>query len=126
MFHWAVVAHSFNHSAWEAEAGRFLSCRPAWSTEGVPGQPGLHREILSRKQTNKQKKPQNKQKNKQTKKTNKQTKQKKEEEEEERNMSQIKKQSNSEGLIYIFLYSECQAKLIIIKANTDWFLNIKP
>jgi hypothetical protein len=27
---------------WEAEAGRFLSLRPAWSTERVPGQPGLH------------------------------------------------------------------------------------
>jgi hypothetical protein len=29
--------------------------RPAWSTEWVPGQPGLHRETLSwNKQTNKQ------------------------------------------------------------------------
>ena len=27
-----VVAHTFNPSAWEAEAGRFLSLRPAWST----------------------------------------------------------------------------------------------
>jgi hypothetical protein len=40
------------------EAGRFLSSRPAWSTKWVPGQPGLHRETLSRKtktnQTNKQ------------------------------------------------------------------------
>jgi hypothetical protein len=25
-----------------AEAGRFLSSRPAWSTERVPGQPGLY------------------------------------------------------------------------------------
>jgi hypothetical protein len=25
--------HSFNPSTWEAEAGRFLSLRPAWSTE---------------------------------------------------------------------------------------------
>jgi hypothetical protein len=25
------------------------SSRPAWSTEGVPGQPGLHRETLSQK-----------------------------------------------------------------------------
>jgi hypothetical protein len=34
----------------------FLSSRPAWSTEWVPGQPGLHRETLSQKtkpQTNK-------------------------------------------------------------------------
>jgi hypothetical protein len=31
------------------EAGEFLSSRPAWSTEWVPGQPGLHRETLSQK-----------------------------------------------------------------------------
>jgi hypothetical protein len=31
---WAVVAHAFNPSTWEAEAG------------GVPGQTGLHRETL--------------------------------------------------------------------------------
>jgi hypothetical protein len=29
----AMVAHAFNPSTWEAEAGRFLSSRPAWSTE---------------------------------------------------------------------------------------------
>jgi hypothetical protein len=29
----AVVAYAFNPSTWEAEAGRFLSSRPAWSTE---------------------------------------------------------------------------------------------
>jgi hypothetical protein len=28
-----VVAHAFNSSTWEAEAGGFLSSRPAWSTE---------------------------------------------------------------------------------------------
>jgi hypothetical protein len=28
----AVVAHAFNPSSWEAEAGRFLSSRLAWST----------------------------------------------------------------------------------------------
>jgi hypothetical protein len=44
---WVVVAHAFNPSTWEAEAGRFLNSRPAWSTKWVPGQPGLHREILS-------------------------------------------------------------------------------
>ena len=58
---WAVVAHAFNLSTWEAEAGGFLSSRPAWSTEWVPGQPGIYRETLSwktNKQTNKQtKKP---------------------------------------------------------------------
>jgi hypothetical protein len=35
-------------STWEAEAGGFLSLSPAWSTEWVPGQPGLHRETLFR------------------------------------------------------------------------------
>jgi hypothetical protein len=30
---WAVVVHAFNLSTWEAEAGGFLSSRPAWSTE---------------------------------------------------------------------------------------------
>jgi hypothetical protein len=29
----AVMSHVFNHSTWEAEAGGFLSSRPAWSTE---------------------------------------------------------------------------------------------
>jgi hypothetical protein len=47
---WAVVAHAFNPSTWEAEAGGFLSLRPAWFTGLVPGQPGLRRETLSRKQ----------------------------------------------------------------------------
>jgi hypothetical protein len=41
------VAHTFNPSTWEAEAGRFLSSRPAWSTKWVPGQPVLYRETLS-------------------------------------------------------------------------------
>jgi hypothetical protein len=45
----AVVAHAFNLSTWESEAGRYLNLRPAWSTEWVPGQPGLHRETLSGK-----------------------------------------------------------------------------
>jgi hypothetical protein len=30
---WAVGAHAFNPSTREAEAGGFLSLRPAWSTE---------------------------------------------------------------------------------------------
>jgi hypothetical protein len=42
-----MVAQTFNPSTWEAEAGGFLSSRPAWSTEWVPGQPGLYRETLS-------------------------------------------------------------------------------
>ena len=60
---WAVVAHAFNPSTWEAEAVGFLCSRPAWSTEWVPGQPGLHRETLSQKtnkQTNKQQQQQQK------------------------------------------------------------------
>jgi hypothetical protein len=42
-----MVAHTFNPSTQEAEAGGFLSSRPAWSTKWVPGQPGLYRETLS-------------------------------------------------------------------------------
>ena len=49
---WTVVTHAFDPSTWEAEVGRFLSSRPAWSTEWVPWQPGLYRETLSQKQTN--------------------------------------------------------------------------
>jgi hypothetical protein len=41
----SMVGHTFNPSTQEAEAGRSLW--GAWSTEWVPGQPGLHRETLS-------------------------------------------------------------------------------
>jgi hypothetical protein len=61
-----VVVHAFNPSTWEGEAGGFLISRPAWSTEYVPGQPGLYRETL----------PQKRKKQNKTKQTNKQTKQK--------------------------------------------------
>jgi hypothetical protein len=44
-----MVANAFNLSTWEAEAGRSLSSRPAWSTEQVPGQPGLHKETMHQK-----------------------------------------------------------------------------
>jgi hypothetical protein len=57
-----VVAHAFNPSTGEAEAGGFLSSRPAWSSKWVPGQRGLYRETLSKNKQNK------------TKQTNKQTK----------------------------------------------------
>jgi hypothetical protein len=57
-----MVAHAFNPSTREAEAGGFLSSRGAWSTKRVPGQPGLHRETLCRK---KQKQKKNKKKKKQ-------------------------------------------------------------
>ena len=43
------MAHAFNPSTREAEAGGSLSLRPAWATEQVPGQPGLHTETLSQK-----------------------------------------------------------------------------
>jgi hypothetical protein len=64
----AVVAHAFNFSTRGAEAGGSLSSRPAWSTEWVPGQPGLHRETLSRKNKNKTKQKQTKKKRKKEKK----------------------------------------------------------
>ena len=57
-----MVAHAFNSITWEAEVGGFLSSRPAWSTELVPGQPGLHRETLSRKTNKKTKTKNNKKK----------------------------------------------------------------
>ena len=46
---WAVVAHAFNHSTREAEAGGSLSLRPTWSIKRVPGQPGLYRQTLFQK-----------------------------------------------------------------------------
>ena len=48
--------HTFNPSTGGEEDGAAgsLSSRPAWSKELVPRQPGLHREILSWHQTNKQ------------------------------------------------------------------------
>jgi hypothetical protein len=45
----AVVAHTFNPSTLEAEAGRFLSSKPARTVEWVPGQTKLYRENLSQK-----------------------------------------------------------------------------
>jgi hypothetical protein len=51
----AVEVHTFVPSTREAEAGSSLSLRLAWSTDGAPGQPRLHRETLS--QTNKQPPP---------------------------------------------------------------------
>jgi hypothetical protein len=53
-FSQVVVVHAFNPSTWKAEAGGFLSSRPAWSTKWVPGQPGLQRNpILKKKKPNK-------------------------------------------------------------------------
>ena len=53
MFCWVVVAHAFNPALGkQAEAGGFLSARPAWSTEQVPGQP-LYVKKLSLEKPNK-------------------------------------------------------------------------
>ena len=40
----ALVVHAFNNSTWEAEAARFVTSKPAWTSQWAPGQPGLHRE----------------------------------------------------------------------------------
>jgi hypothetical protein len=49
----AVMEHAFNISTWEAEAGGFLSLRPAWSTKFQD------RETLSQKKKNPKTKNQN-------------------------------------------------------------------
>jgi hypothetical protein len=49
-----VVEHAFNTSTQKAERGRSLSLRSACSTELVPGLPGLYKEAMYQKQTNKQ------------------------------------------------------------------------
>ena len=49
------MVHTFNPTTWEAEAGGFLSFRPAWSTEWDQDSHGYTEETLSQKQTNKQK-----------------------------------------------------------------------
>jgi hypothetical protein len=41
-----VAAYASNPNTPEAETGRFLSWRPAWSTEQIPGHPGLTQGIL--------------------------------------------------------------------------------
>jgi hypothetical protein len=55
-----VVVHTFNPSTQEAEAGRFLNSRPAWSTEFQDSQCYTERPCL------KKTKAKNKQPNKQT------------------------------------------------------------
>lgn len=44
-----MVAHIINFSTGKAEAGRALSLRSAWSTQGVQGQTGLSRDTLPQK-----------------------------------------------------------------------------
>lgn len=41
------VAHTCNPRTWKWEAGGYLSLRPVWSTEKLPGQQVLHRNALS-------------------------------------------------------------------------------
>jgi hypothetical protein len=64
-----VAEQAFNPNTREAEAGGLLSSRPAWSTEWVPGQPGIHRETLSRKTKIKTKQNKTKEKEKKKRKT---------------------------------------------------------
>jgi hypothetical protein len=45
-----VAAHALISSTWEAEAGRFLSSRPAWSTEWVPEKPSFKEETKQEQQ----------------------------------------------------------------------------
>ena len=60
------MAPTFNPSTWEVEAGGSLSLSSVWSTDRVPGQPGLCRETLSQKnkRTEQNKKTPNKNKTK--------------------------------------------------------------
>jgi hypothetical protein len=59
----AVVAHAFNPSTWEAEAGRFLSSRPAWSTgefqdsQGFTGKPCFEKKKTKNKKQKQKNKP---------------------------------------------------------------------
>jgi hypothetical protein len=55
-----VVAHAFNPSTREAEAGRFLSLRPAWSTECSRTARATQRNPVSQKKTKKTNKQTNK------------------------------------------------------------------
>jgi hypothetical protein len=57
-----VVVHAFNPSTWEAEAGKFLSSRPAWSTESTRTARATEKPYLEKQKTkqNKTKKQTNK------------------------------------------------------------------
>ena len=45
-----MVDHAFKPNIWEAETGRSVSLRSAWSTLKAPGQPVLHSETLLQNQ----------------------------------------------------------------------------
>jgi hypothetical protein len=51
-----VVAHAFNPSTWEAEAGGFLSSRPTWSTKCFPEKPCLEKQNKTKQNKTKQNK----------------------------------------------------------------------
>jgi hypothetical protein len=48
-----VVVHGFNPSTWEAEAGGFLSSRPAWSTKWHDSQGYTEKPCLKKKKNKK-------------------------------------------------------------------------
>jgi hypothetical protein len=56
------VAHAFNPSSWEAEAGRFLSSRPAWlqsefqDSQGYTEKPCLKKKTKPKKKKKERKK----------------------------------------------------------------------
>jgi hypothetical protein len=55
-----VVVQIGNSSTWEVEAGEFLSSRPDWSTEWVPGRPGAtQRNPVSKNRTEQNRTEQN-------------------------------------------------------------------
>jgi hypothetical protein len=49
-----VVAHAFNPGTWEAEAGGFLSSRPAWSTEFQDSQGYTEKPCLGKRKKEKE------------------------------------------------------------------------
>jgi hypothetical protein len=51
-----VVAHAFNPRTWEAEAGRFLSSRPSWSTVSSRTARAIQRNPVSKNQKKKKEK----------------------------------------------------------------------
>ena len=82
----------------------FFNSRPAWSTEGAPGQPGIHRETQSSKKPQKKKKKtknqktkqKNKKKTKKNKKNKKKEKQIKNKERKKERKKATKKETNKE------------------------------
>ena len=53
---WAVMAHTFNPSAWEPETDRSLSLKPAFSTESSRTARATQRNPVSKNQKKKKKK----------------------------------------------------------------------